>query len=422
MSLPLQPIIMVPDKPITSDVDQSVAHEQLCGKTILSYVIDVIRQCSGHAVSIVDTGDDGKMSRSVLTQEGLLASSCEDFLLISGAMPLVTAASISNLYAAHTKYKATVTYVQVVGGAETVLDSDGSDALQIPYLAVVKRDFLQRMLVDGWQYQNEQEAIAHLVARARLHDEPVAACRLPHDQVMVVVSSYDLWKAGQIKRAEIMHAWMMQGVRFGLAQSVHIDAQVVLEPGVFIDSGVHLRGKTVIGKHSHIGAYSDICDATIGEHVVIHPHTIIMQSSVQEHAQVGPFARVHTQSSIAPYAVIGNYVEIKKSQIGAYSKIKHLSYVGDAQVGMRCNVGAGTITCNYDGREKHSTIIEDGVFIGSNNTLIAPVHIAQGAYTAAGSTITDDVPAHALALARARQVVKAHYAPKLRKFSKSEQP
>jgi bifunctional UDP-N-acetylglucosamine pyrophosphorylase/glucosamine-1-phosphate N-acetyltransferase len=149
-----------------------------------------------------------------------------------------------------------------------------------------------------------------------------------------------------------------------------------------------------------------IVDSTLGDGVVINNFCVVRQSRVESGAQVGPFAQIRPDSVVGEGAHIGNFVELKKTRIGKGSKANHLAYLGDATIGEKVNVGAGTITCNYDGVHKNPTIIEDGAFIGSDSQLIAPVRVGKNAYVAAGSSITEDVPADSLAIARGRQVNK----------------
>ncbi|MGD9642496.1 MAG: bifunctional UDP-N-acetylglucosamine diphosphorylase/glucosamine-1-phosphate N-acetyltransferase GlmU [Elusimicrobiales bacterium] len=183
-------------------------------------------------------------------------------------------------------------------------------------------------------------------------------------------------------------------------ESVAVGRDTVIHPGVF------LRGSTVIGKGCKIGPGGVIEDCVIDDGAVIKYSCALEKSRVRQGAIVGPFARLRPLSDIGPSAEIGNFAEVKKSRIGRGSKMHHHSYVGDTDMGDKVNIGAGTITCNYDGVNKNKTVIGAGAFIGSNTNLVAPVNIGPGAYTAAGSTITDDVPGGTLGIARARQVVK----------------
>ncbi len=192
-------------------------------------------------------------------------------------------------------------------------------------------------------------------------------------------------------------------------QDVEVGADTVIHPGVL------LEGRTRIGAACEIHAGVRIVDSTIGDRVVVNNYCVITESTIAEGARVGPFAHIRPGSEIRHDARVGNFVELKKTVLGEGSKANHLTYLGDAVVGDHVNVGAGTITCNYDGVQKHQTVIEDGAFIGSDSQLVAPVRVGAGAYVAAGSSITKDVPPGALAIARGRQENKEGWADKLKK-------
>jgi bifunctional UDP-N-acetylglucosamine pyrophosphorylase / glucosamine-1-phosphate N-acetyltransferase len=178
---------------------------------------------------------------------------------------------------------------------------------------------------------------------------------------------------------------------------VEIGADTVIHPCVFLESG------TKIGVACEIHAGSRIVNSALGDRVVVRNHSVITDSTVASDASIGPFAHLRPGAKIGDKARVGNFVEIKNTSLGKGSKANHLAYLGDATVGADVNVGAGTITCNYDGETKHQTVIEDESFIGSNATLVAPVTVGRAAYVAAGSSITDAVPGGALAIARGRQ-------------------
>ena len=211
---------------------------------------------------------------------------------------------------------------------------------------------------------------------------------------------------------------MSEGVRFSVAQNVHIDLNVFIGSGSFIGCGTHLLGNTRIGTNSKVSEFSSIENSVIGNDTIVEPHSIIRNSTVQNGTVIGPFAHVRDNSYIGNNVQIGNFTELKKSTIGDGTKAKHLSYIGDALIGQKVNIGAGTITCNHDGTQKHQTIINDNAYIGSNNTLVAPVTVDKDAFTAAGSTITHDVPKDALAIGRTRQINKDEYAKKMRNKKK----
>lgn len=204
------------------------------------------------------------------------------------------------------------------------------------------------------------------------------------------------------KAADLMDA----GVTIVDPANTYIEESVVIGRDTVVYPGVFIKGATVIGRNCRIGPYGVIEDCVIDGGAVIKFSCALESSRVRAGAVVGPFARLRPLSDIGPAAEIGNFAEVKKSTIGRGSKMHHHSYVGDTEMGEKVNIGAGTITCNYDGYKKNRTVIGAGAFIGSNTNLVAPVTIGAGAYTAAGSTITEDVPGGALAIARARQVVK----------------
>ena len=213
---------------------------------------------------------------------------------------------------------------------------------------------------------------------------------------------------------------MQHGVRFLMPHNVLIDHDVQIGSGTVIGTGVHLLNGTKIGADCTIESFSTIKNCTLENNVTIRSHTVLSDSIIKTETQIGPFAHISSNSSIGTQSEIGNFVEVKRSNIAHKTKAKHLSYLGDSTIGSHVNIGAGTITCNYDGKRKHKTTIQDSVFVGSNNTLIAPLTINKGAYTAAGSTITHNVPENALAIARAQQVIKENYAPKLKQPSEPE--
>ncbi len=186
-----------------------------------------------------------------------------------------------------------------------------------------------------------------------------------------------------------------------------IDDGVVVEPEAEIEAGVRLRGTTRVGAGAFIDVGSVVTDSEIGPRVVLKPYSIVTGSRVGETAQIGPFSHLRPESEIEAEAHIGNFVETKKTRVRRGAKANHLAYLGDGDVGERANVGAGTIFCNYDGYQKHRTVIGEGAFVGSDSQLVAPVSVGKGAYVASGSSITEDVPDGALAIARARQVTKA---------------
>jgi bifunctional UDP-N-acetylglucosamine pyrophosphorylase/glucosamine-1-phosphate N-acetyltransferase len=223
----------------------------------------------------------------------------------------------------------------------------------------------------------------------------------------------------KIRRAKCLEV-MAAGATVFYPSTCVIDADVEVGPDTTIEPFVHLLGKTRIGSECRIRSYSVINNSEIGDSVTILPGTIMDEARIGNSAIIGPYSRLRPGSEIGEGAHLGNFVETKKLKLGKGSKANHLTYLGDAEIGSGVNVGAGTITCNYDGVHKHKTTIEDGVFVGSDATLVAPVTIGRNAYIAAGSCITDNVPDDSLALGRSRQVVKEGWAKAKRERGASE--
>jgi bifunctional UDP-N-acetylglucosamine pyrophosphorylase/glucosamine-1-phosphate N-acetyltransferase len=199
---------------------------------------------------------------------------------------------------------------------------------------------------------------------------------------------------------------MLSGVTIYRPETCVIDQTVEIGPDTVIGPSVALYGNTRIGENCVIRPFSTLRDTVIADGVTIHESCWMERASVDRGASVGPYSRLRPGAEVGEEAHVGNFVELKKTRLGRGSKASHLAYLGDATVGENVNIGAGVITCNYDGEKKNQTIIEDGSFVGTNSSLVAPVKVGRGAYVAAGSVITQDVPAGSLALGRARQEVK----------------
>ena len=197
---------------------------------------------------------------------------------------------------------------------------------------------------------------------------------------------------------------MARGATLADPERIDIRGEVIVGRDVFIDVGVVLEGKVVLGDRAHIGPYAVITDCTLGADTLVHPHTVMTGSSAGDDCEIGPFARLRPGTVLSGHVKVGNFVEMKNSHVAPRSKVNHLTYVGDATVGSEVNVGAGTITCNYDGANKHRTVIGDKAFIGSGVMLVAPIEVGAGATIGAGSTLTKNAPDGELTLARSKQV------------------
>jgi bifunctional UDP-N-acetylglucosamine pyrophosphorylase / glucosamine-1-phosphate N-acetyltransferase len=241
---------------------------------------------------------------------------------------------------------------------------------------------------------------------------PVMVYDVPDDrEILGINDRRQLATAYQILQARIKDKWMMAGVTIIDPDSVTIDDTVKIGVDAIIEPQTHLRGNTVIGVGSRIGPNSTIENSTIGDNVCAM-YSVIIDSSIGNRAKVGPFAHIRQQVTVGESCRVGNFVELKKTTLGANTNVAHLSYIGDATVGEQVNIGAGTITVNYDGKNKHQTTIGNYTRIGSNNTLVAPLTIGEQVTTAAGSTIVSDLPDDCLAIARSHQTIKPGWRPK----------
>jgi len=224
----------------------------------------------------------------------------------------------------------------------------------------------------------------------------------------------ELAEADRLLRERKANELMLAGVTIERPETISIDSGVQIGIDTVVEPFARILGSTRIGENCRIGASSVIEDSNIGDDVTIAPLTVVTNATLERGVKAGPFSRLRPGSHLAENSHVGNFVELKKTRLGAGAKANHLAYLGDAEIGAGANIGAGTITCNYDGAHKHPTRIGRGAFVGSNSTLVAPLVIGDGAYVAAGSVITGPVPADALGMGRARQVNKADWASKRR--------
>ncbi len=452
----IQAIVLAAGKSSRLKTGKTKLIEKICGQEMILYptkvldnlhiptalvvgfqkelIKEVIATHFGKKINFIEQNEQQGTGHALACSQSLW--NAENILVINGDMPLITAEIIEQLYAKHTKENAVFSFITShncestsTGYGRVVEENNSIQIIEAKEFEgdlsenccinagvyLIKRSFLEEHLSKLQKSSISQEwYITDLVKLASDNQLAVATLSASFDSIRGINTFKELWAVEQVKKAEIIQYWMDHGVRFNIAQNVHIDQSVTIEPGSFIDSGVQLRGTTKIGKNCTIGAFSLITDTTIGNDSIIYSHTVITDACLKSSVKIGPFAHIHEKTIIEDNAVIGNFVEVKRSIIGTHSKAKHLSYLGDAEVGNSVNIGAGTITCNYDGTLKHTTIIKDHVFVGSNNTLVAPLTIEEHAFTAAGSTLTENVPANALAIGRERQINKLNYAHKLK--------
>jgi len=452
----LQAIILAAGKSTRFNTEKTKLAETICGQSMILFPTKLLEQLKIATTVVVGYQQD--IVRNIITavhgetinfvvqerQEGTgHALACtkalwrnDHILVLNGDVPLITPQTIISLYEEHIKHNAAISFVTSCNPDDTgksygrIVRTENSIAIVEAKdftgnshehccinagIYLINKNFLENYIASlNDNNANKEFYITDLVKIASEHNLTVATTKAPFDTIRGINTFQELWAAEQIKRSELIKYWMDSGVRFSLPHHVHIDLTVTIGQDSFISGGVHLRGNTNIGKHCTIDEFSSLENVITEDNVTIHSHCVIKNAYIQSRAEVGPFAHLRSNVTIGPNSSIGNFVEVKNSTIGVNTKAKHLTYIGDATIGSQVNIGAGTITCNYDGVSKHKTIIEDHAFIGSNNTLIAPITIGHNAFTAAGSTLTTDVPDNALAIARSQQTNKADYAKKLK--------
>ncbi|MDD4657923.1 MAG: bifunctional UDP-N-acetylglucosamine diphosphorylase/glucosamine-1-phosphate N-acetyltransferase GlmU [Eubacteriales bacterium] len=354
-----------------------------------------------------------------------------DVLVLAGDTPLLTAATLRDLIAEHARDKNAATVLsarvpQPAGYGRIVRGSNGSviaiaeekdaDPSQKQINEINSGAYCfnwskVEALLDRLSTNNAQGEyyLTDIFSLLVLNGEKTGAfAAADHREILGPNDRVQLAWAEKIMRLRICRRLMGQGVSILDPDTTWIDADVEVGVDTFIYPNTFIRGATKIGGNCEIGPNATIDSCQLGDGVLIR-YAVMEEATVDDGTAVGPFAYLRPGAKIGRQVKIGDFVEIKNSQIGQGSKVPHLAYVGDAQVGSNSNIGCGVITANYDGAKKSKTEIGDGVFIGSNTNLVAPVKVEDGAYVAAGSTITEDVPARALAIARARQTNKADW-------------
>jgi len=422
----------------------------VCGKPMVQHVVDQISKLNikqivtvtGHGAEEVKAqlGDQIQYvlqeeqlgtAHAVLQTKGLLDGKQGTTLVICGDTPLIKAETMEALFQHHLEKGAKV----------TVLTAQASDPTGYGRIVRSETGFVEK-IVEHKDATGEERMIAEintgtycfdnqalfdalkLVTNNNIQGEyylpDVLEILKDQGEVVSAFKTADfaetlgvndrvaLAQAEQTMKHRINKQHMQNGVTIIDPATTYIGVDVEIGADSVILPGTMILGKTIIGSDCQIGPNSEIKDCCIGNSTVIR-QSVSEDSQIGSHVKVGPFAHIRPKSDIHDEVKIGNFVEIKKAVFGKGSKASHLSYIGDAEVGSDVNIGCGSITVNYDGKNKFLTKIEDGVFIGCNSNLVAPVTIGKGAYVAAGSTITEDVPGEALALARARQINKENY-------------
>jgi bifunctional UDP-N-acetylglucosamine pyrophosphorylase/glucosamine-1-phosphate N-acetyltransferase len=423
------------------------------GRTLLDWVLAAARALAPSSITIVGGHglDDLKAACSadptlgIVVQEPQLGTAhavrqAEEvlgdrkgtLLVLSGDVPLLTAATLRDLVGVHQRQEAAATVLTTVverpyGYGRIVRSDDRIERIveerdASPFERAIREintgvyAFDLEPLFDALREiasQNDQGEyyLTDLVAVYRGRHLPVETLTVEDPaEVRGINSRSELAEAGTVMRGQKNDALMAAGVTLVDPATTYVDADVSIGQDSVLHPNVYLEGTTKIGARCTIHSGVRLINATLGDDVTVNNYCVVTDSSIADGARIGPFAHLRPGNDVRPRAQVGNFVELKKTVLGEGSKANHLAYLGDATIGSKVNVGAGTITCNYDGVAKHQTVIEDGVFVGSDSQLVAPVRVGQGAYIAAGSSIVEDVPAGALAVARARQTNKEGWA------------
>lgn len=407
-----------------------------------------IAGANGHApVAIVEqreqlgTGHAVLQSRPVFSRKAGAAPA--DYLILNGDTPLLRESTVRELIRAHQAEKATVTiltamlddasgYGRVVRQARSgnsvsriVEDRDASaeeKAIREINVGtyVVDGSFLFAALekLDPSNAQGEYY-LTDIIHMAVAQGRKVAAVVLDNpDEGLGVNTRQQLAEAEQVVRRQIRERWLDAGVTMIDPLSTWIDAKVTIGKDTILYPDVTLEGSTSIGEDCTVHSGTRVTDCVVGNGVEILDHCVFRDSRIEDGATLGPFVHLRPGVMIRKKGKVGNFVEMKKTELGEGSKANHLSYLGDAKIGKGVNIGAGTITCNYDGVKKSETVIGDGVFIGSDTQLVAPVTVGAGVIIAAGTTVTSDVPNDALVIARVPQVNRAGWAARRRAMNR----
>ncbi|MFH0348743.1 bifunctional UDP-N-acetylglucosamine diphosphorylase/glucosamine-1-phosphate N-acetyltransferase GlmU [Bacillus vallismortis] len=428
----------------------------VCGKPMAEHVVEEALKLSlSKLVTIVGHGAEevkkqlGDKSEYALQAEQLgtahavkqaqpfLADEKGVTIVICGDTPLLTAETMEQMLKEHTQREAKATILTAVaedptGYGRIIRSENGAVQKIVEHKDASEEERLVTEINTG-TYCFDNEALFRAIDQVsndnaqgeyylpdvieilKNEGETVAAYQTGNFQETLGVNDrVALSQAEQFMKERINKRHMQNGVTLIDPMNTYISPDAVIGSDTVIYPGTVIKGEVQIGEDTIIGPHTEIMNSSIGSRTVIK-QSVVNHSQVGNDVNIGPFAHIRPDSVIGNEVKIGNFVEIKKTQFGDRSKASHLSYVGDAEVGTDVNLGCGSITVNYDGKNKYLTKIEDGAFIGCNSNLVAPVTVGEGAYVAAGSTVTEDVPGKALAIARARQVNKDDYVKNIHK-------
>jgi bifunctional UDP-N-acetylglucosamine pyrophosphorylase / glucosamine-1-phosphate N-acetyltransferase len=359
-------------------------------------------------------------------------------MVLYGDTPLLSAATLKQLRERQAESEAAATLITTTlenptGYGRVIVDELGYVQAIVEHKSARLEQLRVRLINSGiycfradllWKYIDEIQPnpasrelyLTDIVEILVRHGHRVQQMHIEDSSELLGINTrVELADADRLMRARKANELMLSGVTSERPETVNIDSQVRVGMDTILEPFTRLLGDTVIGEDCRIGQGSILDSAVLAHGVIIAPYTLVTDSRIDPEAEVGPFARLRMQAQVGPRAKVGNFVELKKTRLGAGAKSQHLAYLGDAEIGDRVNIGAGTITCNYDGQQKHITKIGAGAFVGSNSTLVAPLEVGEDSYIGAGSVITHTVPAETLVLGRARQVEKPGWVQKRKK-------
>jgi bifunctional UDP-N-acetylglucosamine pyrophosphorylase/glucosamine-1-phosphate N-acetyltransferase len=405
--------------------------------TIVGYGAEKVIEKVGSASKFVTQEEQLGTGHAVQQAEALLLDKDGTTIVVCGDTPLITKETYKALFDHHEKEgsKATILTAKAPDptGYGRIIRNDHNQVERIVEQKDANKDELLVDEINTGTYCFDNKALFEalnevsndnaqgeyylpdVIEILRSKEEKVSAFLTSEfEETIGINDRVALAQAEKVMKKRINLEHMRNGVTIIDPDNTYIGPDVEIEQDVIIYPGSMVSGKTIIHKNAEIGPHTEITDCVIGESASI-TQSVLIGSQVGNDVTVGPYAYIRPETNVGNKAKIGHFVELKKSIIGENSKIPHLSYVGDAEIGRNVNVGCGTITVNYDGKGKHTTKIEDDAFIGCNTNLVAPVSIGEGAYVAAGSTITKNVPNHSLSVARARQTNKEGYASRFKK-------
>ena len=447
------PLILAAGKGVRMKSDLPKVALEICGQPMIKRIVDTAASVTtekpcvivGSGADYVREALDGTPVHWIYQKEQLgtghavaqaredLSESGKDILILCGDTPLLRGDTLSKLCAHHRESGAAATLVSTEleepKGYGRIIRSLHSGA----FVSIVE----ERDCQEHDRRVNEINAGLYVVSAKVLFEtlervgsensqgeyyltdvfgllaedgQNVEALNLPIEEELLGVNDrLQLAKATEILRMRACEDLMRKGVSIAAPAQTYVDGDVEVGSDTFIEPNVHLLAGTKIGRHCRVGTGCHLTGCTIGDRVTILPYTVALGAVIEDEVTSGPFSRLREGTVLKRGSKTGNFVELKKTTLGEGSKASHLTYLGDSQIGQGANIGAGTITCNYDGVNKHPTIIGDEVFVGSNSTLVAPLELKERSYVAAGSTVNRNVPSEALAIGRSRQVNKENY-------------